>query len=312
MFFIYFLQLIKSNNFGEIYGINQEGSTFNPSIITIKKCSFGNVFSNSKGGGLLIENPTFSLYIYSILIYNCSALSTGGGIFFKGILFFMENSCIYKCGTRTLVSMNWGHAGAIETNILSNISFSSIIYCSPNSNFLGHALFSFLGGHQKMNNLNCTSNLALNTWSECVFSNDLSSHSINNLFFNTTGYDSLVFRVSSTTGLCENCNFIQNKVTIGAINLYNHNAIIKECIFYLNLVDLGIEGTGSNYQIIECVTDKSSFNNYPTFLNCKVGQIDITTININFNLCFNSYFTLNLQKMNNYYYLLINFFFIQH
>ena len=120
------------------------------------------VISNSNGGGLLIDNSQYFINILNLLFNNCSANSMGGGLFIKSNRFFISNTCIYKCGARNNVGLNLGHAVLIK---ISNITFSMINNCSPNSNYLGHALLSIRYGNQKINDLNRSNNFALNDWS---------------------------------------------------------------------------------------------------------------------------------------------------
>ena len=281
----------------EFFGLNNKRNTFILNIfhINIKKCSFQDVISNSNGGGLLIDNSQYFINILNCLFNNCSANTMGGGLFIKSNSVFISNTCIFKCGARNRLGLNWGHAGFIEISNISNITFSIINNCSPNSNFLGHALLSIRYGNQKINNLNSSNNFALNDWSGYILADSISSHFIYNSCYNFTGYDCILFRVSNYLGYCEKNNFLFNQVTFGAIVSYYFNIKVQDCYFYSNLNDLNIQTSGT-INLFGCITNKLNFGTFSTDINCKVLQTSYNPIEFSLYSCNYYDFTLNYHS----------------
>ena len=239
---------------------------------------FYNIISNTDGAGMLIDNINSNVNITQTTFLLCSALKSGGGFKINCNNFNQDKSCFIKCSARTYEGYKWGHAGIAIVKQKSFFTLSTIIYCSPSNDMLGHVAFALDQGEKNTSNINMTSCLSVYAHSSFFLFGGLyiSGNFIN--FFNISTLEAIILNTCNNC-ILSNINFIQNFVSNGALTGHYATIFCFNCIFFENTNDL-CNLAASTFSFFNCLTNKNNFI-FGTISNCSFNILNPKFYSIN-------------------------------
>jgi len=201
--------------------------SYENSNIDVSSCFFSRTSRYFGSGSIVfVQIMGYSMSIIDSVFANCTATKNGGAIYFISSETKFRMVCAYGCSSSN------GHFCYIQATNSNQFDYLSIKLCSTQGNGVGSIYIQ--SGNLELIHSNSSNNIAFK--SSCINVDYSEEFAISYCTFSDNLAANKCIGLSSTWGLIEYCNIIQNNSTSlpGIISLDQGSIDIQYCMFYKN------------------------------------------------------------------------------